>query len=58
MLTFDIPININVTAETEEEAEDKVTAMMRQEMDKPVLQRAINTWDFIQFVSDDEATGV
>jgi hypothetical protein len=54
MESYDIQININVSANSEQEAEDKVTAVMRQEMDKPVLQRAINGWDFIEFISEDD----
>jgi hypothetical protein len=53
MENYDIQININVSADSEEEAENKVTTMMRQEMDKPALQRAINSWDFIEWLEED-----
>lgn len=55
MLTFDIPININISAETEEEAEDIVAKLMTTEMSKAALQRSVNSWDFIQFVEEDDA---
>ena len=62
MESYDIQININVSANSEQEAEDKVTAMMKQiyilETDKPVLLRAINGWDFIEFVSEDDPESV
>jgi len=54
MNTWDIPININVNAETEELAEAIVENLFRFEMTKPALERAVNSWDFIQFVSEDE----
>ena len=55
MLTFDIPININISAETEEEAEDIVAKLMATEMNKAALQRSVNSWDFIQFVEEEDA---
>ncbi len=54
MLTFDIPININVSAETEEQAEEIVTKIMNPIMDKPALERNVNSWDFVEFVEEDE----
>lgn len=50
MLTYDIPVNINVTANTEEEAEAIVQRLFSTEMSKPALERGINNWDFIDFV--------
>ena len=58
MLTFDITININVSADTEEQAEEIVTNLMKPSMDKPALERNVNGWDFIEFVEDDEPLGV
>lgn len=54
MLTYDIPVNINVTANTEEEAEAIVQRLFSTEMSKPALERGINNWDFIDFVEGDE----
>ena len=54
MLTFDIPVNINVSANTEEEAEDIVAKLMATEMNKAALQRSVNSWDFIEFVEGEE----
>ena len=54
MLTFDIPININITANSEEEAEAIAKRIFSNEMKKPALQRNINTWDFIEFVTEEE----
>lgn len=54
MLTFDIPININVSANTEEEAEELVAKLLAPEMSKPALQRSVNSWDFIEFVTEEE----
>jgi len=53
MLTFDIPININISANTEEEAEAFVENLFRFEMTKPSLERAVNSWDFIEFVEEE-----
>lgn len=52
MDNFDIGININVAAHTEQEAEEIVTRILNQEMQKPVLQRRMNTWDFLVYVAD------
>jgi len=54
VLTFDIPVNFSVNAATEEEAEQVVRKLLEEEMAKPALNRAINDWDFVEFVSDDE----
>jgi hypothetical protein len=54
MLTFDIAININITANSEEEAEAIAERLFINEMKKPALQRNINTWDFIEFVTEEE----
>ena len=53
MLTYDIPVNINVTANTEEEAEAIVQRLFIPEMSKPALERSINDWDFIEFVEEE-----
>lgn len=50
MLSFDIPININISAETEEEAEQYITSYMSKLMATAALERAVNSWDFIEFV--------
>ena len=55
MLTWDIPININVSANTEEEAEAIVGRLFIHEMNKPALERSINSWDFIEFVEEEDA---
>ena len=54
--TFDIQININVSAETEKDAEQKVAELMQFEMTKPALERSVNSWDYIVFIEegDDE----
>lgn len=54
MNTFDIPININITAASEEEAEQIVAKLMAPVMAVPALQRSVNEWDFIEFVSEEE----
>lgn len=55
MLTFDIPINIKVSAETEEHAEKLVTEYMeRIQGELPALTNHFITWDFIEFVEGDE----
>lgn len=54
MQTFDIPINIKVSAETEEEAERLVSAHMVHLLDGPVLTRQVISWDFIEFVTEEE----
>lgn len=54
MNTFDIPININVTAATEEEAEQIVAKLMAPVMAVPALQRSVNEWDFISFVEESD----
>ena len=53
METFDIPININITAENEHQAEEKVAGLMKLLIEKPALERAINSWDFIVFVEEE-----
>ena len=60
MLTWDIPVNVNVTAKTEEEAEAIVERIFIHEMKKPALERNINNWDFIEytFVENDEPIGI
>jgi len=55
MLTWDIPINVNVSADNEEDAENIVSKLMKQEMAKAALERSINSWDFIEFVEEDDA---
>jgi len=54
MLTFDIPININISAATEEEAEQFITKCMAGLVQGAALERAVNHWDFIEFVTGDE----
>ena len=54
MLTFDIPINIRVNAETEQQAEDLVENFMLGLHKGPALTDPFITWDFIQFVEEDE----
>lgn len=54
MLTFDIPINIRVNAETEQQAEDFVTGFMERLLDGSALTRPFITWDFIDFIPEDE----
>lgn len=58
MNTFDIPININVTAATEEEAEQIVAKLMAPVMAVPALQRSVNEWDFIVFLTEEEANAI
>ena len=53
MLSFDIPINIRVNAETEQQAEDFVTGFMERLLDGSALTRPFITWDFIEFVEDE-----
>lgn len=55
MESYDIQINVNVTAETEQEAEEKVKQLMQYEMTRPALERAVNSWDFIEFISEDDS---
>lgn len=52
--TYDIQININISAESEKEAEQKIASIMQQEMTKPALERAVNAWDFLEYVFEDE----
>lgn len=54
MIQFDIPINIKVSAETEEQAEDFVTGFMERLLDGSALTRPFITWDFIEFVEESE----
>ena len=56
MLTFDIPINIRVNANTEEEAEQIVSLHVDKLIDKdiPLLNRTILEWDFIEFVEGED----
>lgn len=54
MLNWDIPININVAAHTEKEAEEIVSKILNQEMKKPALERNMNGWDFIIFTEDED----
>ncbi len=54
MMSFDIPVNINLNANTEEEAEEIITQAMAKLIAGAALERAINSWDFIEFVSEDE----
>lgn len=53
METYDIPININISANTEAEAEQLVIKLLQKEMSKPALERSINSWDFIEFVVEE-----
>lgn len=57
MQTFDIPINIKISAESEEQAEDIVSNMMKQNMEKPVLLRQVLEWDFIIFAFEEDDSG-
>lgn len=56
MLTFDIPVNLKVVANTEEEAELFVTSAMEKIINKeiPLLNRTILEWDFIEFVEGED----
>lgn len=56
MLTFDIPVNLKVVANTEEEAEQIVSTHVDKIIDKdiPLLNRTIIEWDFIEFVEGEE----
>lgn len=54
MLAYDIPININLNAGSEEEAEEIVKAFMKHAVNStPFLERAINNWDFIIFTFEE-----
>ena len=54
MLTFDIPININITANSEEEAEAIAERIFLNEMKKPALERNMNYCDFLEFITEEE----
>lgn len=54
MDTFDIPININISANSEEEAEQYITTYMQGLVAGAALERAVNNWDFIQFVEEED----
>lgn len=54
MLTFDIPVNINISANSEEEAEQYITTYMQGLVAGAALERAINNWDFIEFVEGED----
>ena len=54
MLSFDIPINIRVNAETKQQAEDLVENFMQGLHKGPALTDPFTTWDFIEFVEGDE----
>jgi len=54
MLSFDIPINIRVHAETEEQAEDFVETFMQGLHKGPALTDPFITWDFIEFVEGED----
>lgn len=54
MLSFDIPINININAESEMQAEMLITELLKTMLEKPALERAVNNWEFIDFISEDE----
>lgn len=54
MLTFDIPINIRVFAETEKQAEEHVESFMQGLHKGPALTDPFITWDFLDFVEGDE----
>ena len=54
MLSFDIPINIRVNAETEEQAEELVENFMLGLHKGPALTDPFITWDFIQFVEGED----
>jgi len=54
MMSFDIPVNISINAENEHAAEEKVAQLLNQLIQKPALERAINGWDFIVFVTEEE----
>jgi len=53
-MSFDIPINISINAENESQAEEKVSQLLNQLIQKPALERAINGWDFLEFVEESE----
>lgn len=55
--TFDIPINIKVSCETEEQAEDIVSHALKHLVDGSALTRRIQEWDFIIFAYEEEERG-
>ena len=57
MIPFDIPINIRVNANTEEDAEAAVSKYMERLLEHGVLASQFINWDFIEFVSEDELEG-
>lgn len=54
MQNWDIPINIKVSAETEEQAEDIVSHLMKKTMEAPMLLRQVVEWDFIIFAFEED----
>ena len=54
MQTYDIPVNIKILADSEEQAEDIVTHMMKQTLDKPALMRQVKEWDFIIYAFEED----
>lgn len=53
MQTYDIPVNIKVLADTEEQAEEIVTHVMKHVTDKPALMRQVKEWDFIIYAFEE-----
>ena len=55
MNNYDIAININLYANTEKEAEETIRGIINIEMNKPALQRRIIKWEFMEFISNEQA---
>ena len=55
MNSYDIAVNFNLYANSEKEAEENIRKLLDQEMNKPALQRRIIRWDFMEFISDEQA---
>jgi hypothetical protein len=54
MQTFDIPVNININAESEMQAETLIIELLKPLLEKAALERAVNNWEFIEFVTEEE----
>lgn len=50
MESFDIQININLNASTEEEAEEYITKYLSNLVQGAAISRVVNSWDFIEYI--------
>jgi len=52
-MKFDIPVNFTIEADSEKEAEERLTSLLKSVMITDGQELGINKWEFMKFISND-----